>query len=131
MYRLLSAFLPFIKELFFERKEEMDFSSYKFNIKKWIQYVLFLGLIVISIFMGNRLVTLSSKVIDMRKSYHKLEEVEKKDVEMIKSLQDRMNELQEQNKQLQLQCLIGKDALHTGNKTLKNSVTVKKPELIK
>jgi FtsZ-binding cell division protein ZapB len=67
----------------------------------------------------------------MRKSYHKLEEVEKKDVEMIKSLQDRMGELQEQNKQLQLQCLIGKDALHTGNKTLKNSATVKKPELIK
>lgn len=125
MYRLLSAFLPFIKELFFERKEEMDFSNYKFNVKKWLQYVLFLGLIVTTIFSGTRLFALTSKMIDVKKKYQTLEEVEKKDTEIIKSLQDKLDDMQEQNHQLQLRCLVGNHVLPVKPP---KPVRVKKPD---
>lgn len=129
MYRLLAAFLPFIKELFFERKEEMDFSSYKFNAKKWLQYVLFLGLIVLAMFMGGRLLSLSSRMIVIKQNYHKLEELERKDTEQIKSLQDKLDDLQEQNNQLQIRCLLGKNQSPQPIKLPRPTLTVKKSEV--
>lgn len=69
MFRILAALFPFIKELFFDKKDEMDFKSPYFNVKKWLQYVLFIISFTIILFTGGRLITITSKYIKLEKEY--------------------------------------------------------------
>lgn len=132
MYKILAALLPFIKELFFDRKEEMDFNSYRFNIKKWIAYAAFLFLLTYSITISHRLFSLNGKFIEIKRRYHKLEIVEKTDLEMIDTLKIKNSDLQVDYNELTQRCLI--DAKIPRNKTtpapklssnVKNSVASK------
>lgn len=106
MYKILAALLPFIKELFFNRKEEMDFTSYHFNVKRWIIYCIFLGSVVYSMTMTHRLFALNGKYLDMKRRYHKLEVVEKSDLEIIDTLRHKNEDLQDENNELMQKCLI-------------------------
>lgn len=105
MSRVILALLPFIKELFFDRKEEMDFSSYKFNVKKWIRYVLFLMCFAGTLFFGFKSVSLSKSILDVKKRYRQLEVMEKSEAVMIKGLEKKVSDLETQNDVLQTRCL--------------------------
>lgn len=65
MFKIIAMLLPFIKELFFDKKEEADFSSPYFNVKKWLMYVGFVFLCFISFFSTQRLVMLSKDHIKL------------------------------------------------------------------
>lgn len=105
MYKILAALLPFIKELFFDRKEEMDFSSYRFNIKKWIMYAAFLACLVALISATGRLFSLTGKYIDLNRRFHKLETIEKNDLDTIAALKDKTADLEENVKELKSKCV--------------------------
>lgn len=132
MYKILAALLPFIKELFFDRKEEMDFNSYRFNIKKWIGFAGFLVLLTYSITMSHRLFMLNEKFIDLKRKYRKLEIVEKTDLEAIELLKNKNNDLQIDYNELAQRCLNNIDNTHNRpmslpkiNPNVKNSAASK------
>lgn len=104
MYKFIIALLPFVKELFFDRKEEMEFTNYLFNIKKWIIYVLFLTCVVLLITAIGRLLSITSQYIEISKRYHKLEVVEKNDLDMIITLKEKNKNMQDENNELRLEC---------------------------
>ena len=81
MFRILAALFPFIKELFFDKKDEMDFKSPYFNVKKWLQYVLFIISFTVILFTGGRLITITSKYIKLDKDHAVL----KTELEIVKS----------------------------------------------
>lgn len=105
MVKLLMTLMPFFKEIFFDKKEEMDFSSYRFNIKKWLRYVLFISFFFGTFFFGYKSVTLSKSIIDVKKRLKKLEIVEQNESEMIKTLQDKILYIETNNKNLENKCL--------------------------
>ena len=105
MYKILAALLPFIRELFFNRKEEMDFNSYRFNAKKWIIYLVFLFTIVYSITISHRLFSLNGKFIEITRRFHKLEVAEKNDLDMIDTLRSKNENLQDENTKLMQKCI--------------------------
>lgn len=93
MLKILTALIPFIRELFFDKKEEMDFKNPSFNAKKWLQFVLFVLLFTLVLFVGGRLVSITN-------SYMHLQAKFKQDEIMIKDSTSELQKLKEANKLL-------------------------------
>lgn len=106
MYKILVALLPFIKELFFDKEEEMDFSSSKFNIKKWMIYFLFILGCIYALLVTNSLFNLSTKLIELNKNYHKLEAIEKNENALLNSTIKKNEEIQEELNNVKKKCLL-------------------------
>ena len=104
MLKLLASLIPFIKELFFDKKEEMDFTSPSFNTKKWIQYVLFLILIFLVMTTGSRLISITSKHVKLNKEFEKDELIIENQKEQIGILKDELNLLKKEKEVLNSHC---------------------------
>ncbi len=111
MLRILMALIPFAKELFFDRKEEMDFKSPYFNAKKWFQYVAFLLLFVAILFVGGRLFTISVKYIKLENDYTALRADLRVQERFMEDLKDDNQKLVHENKTIRELC--GKPTRHT------------------
>ena len=84
MLKLLSIFSYFFKELIFESKEEYDFKSSKFNMRKFLIFTLVLGSFFLNIFLINRVYhlavlnsNLKKEFKDLNKKFEDLEEKSK------------------------------------------------------
>jgi len=67
MFQILVWFFKFLRELFFDRKEEADFTSEHFKPKRWIAFIVTVLTFTVSVFMGTRLVTLAQDYADLQK----------------------------------------------------------------
>ena len=104
MLKLLASLIPFIKELFFDRKEEMDFTSPSFNTKKWVQYILFLILIFLVMATSSRLIAITSKHVKLNEEFNKDELIVKQQKEQIDNLKDEFNLLKKEKDVLNSHC---------------------------
>ena len=66
MFKILSALIPFIKELFFDHKDEANFTSSRFNAKKWLSFALFIIALVLLMFETQRLFSLSLDYVHLQ-----------------------------------------------------------------
>lgn len=104
MLKLLGMLLPFARELFFDKKEEMDFSSPHFNARKWFQYVSFLILFVLILFVGGRLFTITTKYIHLNNEHASLVEKEKRQRIHLTDLESRLDLLQTEHETMKVFC---------------------------
>lgn len=72
MFKYLIPILPFLKELFIEKKEELEFNSPYFNIKKWLQIALVLVSMGIALTVTDRLIRLTMKYLALQKDYNEI-----------------------------------------------------------
>ena len=83
LLRIISSFIPFIKELFFNTPEEADFDSSKFDSKKWVQFALFTFLLMVLGLSGERLYDVSVKYVHLEKQYAVLKKQHDSDTKLI------------------------------------------------
>lgn len=89
MLKLLSIFSYFFKELIFESKEEYDFKSSKFNMRKFLVFSIILMSIFLNIFLMNRVYRLALANTEYKKTLRTLTEnyqaLEEKSKQMLPS----------------------------------------------
>lgn len=104
MFKMILSFIPFLKELFFDNKEEMDFKSPNFNVKKWLRFALQVVTLLFCAFIVTRLYIVMTKYIKLQKQYTTMtatcEYVSKKNIE----LQTEIKVLQAERDHLIYQC---------------------------
>lgn len=71
-FGIIGSFARFVKQLYFDKKEEADFSSDEFKPKRWIGYVLALLFFCLSIFTVPRLIMLAQEYKNLRDKYEQL-----------------------------------------------------------
>lgn len=126
MYKILVALLPFIRELFFDKEEEMVFTSSKFNIKKWVVYFLFILGCAYALLVTNSLFSISSKFIDLNKRYRKLEALESNERTILNTTLEQNAQLQVENADIKNKCQKPNDEKPSTNNV--NSGKVKKSD---
>ena len=104
MYKILVALLPFIRELFFDKEEEMVLTSSKFNIKKWVVFFLFILGCAYAITVTNSLLSISTKFLDLSKRYHKLEILEKNEHNLLNTTVEKNKEMTDEINDLKNKC---------------------------
>lgn len=67
MIKILTALLSFFKELFTERKEDLEFNSIHFNLKKLAQIVIVTLSIGLNIILIDKIGTAAHKYFDLKK----------------------------------------------------------------
>lgn len=72
MLKLLSTLIPFIKELFFDHKDEANFMSARFNTKKWLMFASFIGMLILTFLETQRLLTLSLEIVELQDKHDTL-----------------------------------------------------------
>lgn len=104
MLKLIASLIPFIKELFFDSKEEMDITHSSFNPKKWIQYISFIILFSLLLFTGGRLVGITNKFIKLEKEHEALLKVNDEQKNKIDNLENENEVLSEKSRFLDSHC---------------------------
>lgn len=100
MFKILTALFPFLKEIFFDDKSEMDFKSPHFDMRKWLRYVLFVLSLVFLIFVTGRLYSITVKYVKLKHDYqHTLNQMEELTT-VNKTLAKSLDEAEKKNKQL-------------------------------
>lgn len=77
MFKIVSMLFPFLKELVFDSKEEYDFSSSKFNSRKFLVFVLLITLISSNVFLVTRLYKLASTNVELKEKVMEFQMLEK------------------------------------------------------
>lgn len=77
MLKLLSVLSYFLRELIFDSKDEYDWSSSKFNMRKVAIFLVLALSITLNMFLGNRTVALASSIVDLKKQVEQLKTPEK------------------------------------------------------
>ncbi len=104
MLKLIASLIPFIKEMFFDKKEEMDFTSPSFNPKKWIQYVSFIILFSLILFVGSRLIGITSKYVHLEQEFAKVEKTSKEQKDKIDTLVEELHVITKEKDTLNSHC---------------------------
>ena len=73
MFKLIKLIIPFITELFVDKKAELDFYSAQFNAVRWIQVIVTVVLIALLVFTGRALLHVSYKYIRLQQDYELLQ----------------------------------------------------------
>lgn len=83
MLKLISIFSFFFKELVFESKDEYNFNSPKFSIKRVLLWVVLVSMLFLTITFSNRAISLAKMNIELTSKNAKLQaelEVKNKEV---------------------------------------------------
>jgi hypothetical protein len=104
MFKILTALFPFIKEIFFDDKSEMDFKSPHFDIKKWLRYVLFILSLVFLIFSVGRLYSITLKYVKLKRDYEHVTKQSEEASAVNKTLAQSLEDLKQKNRILLEQC---------------------------
>jgi hypothetical protein len=104
VFKLIMLAIPFIKELFFDRKEEADFNSPHFNMAKWLRFVGFVSSFFLAVFATKRLIGLSAEHISLTNSHSEIKiEVDKKQVKIME-LTEKIKEIEEEKAKIEKNC---------------------------
>ena len=93
MIRIFLMLIPFMKEHFFSRQEELDFRSKYFDPVKWWQFMAVILLFIIMLFTGSKLFTITIKYARLKVAHQ----------EMVKTMEAKEKELLEMRVQLKLE----------------------------